>query len=168
MTRPKLALIAIVARNGAIGRNNDLLFRLKEDMQHFKRITLGHPVIMGRNTWESIPARNRPLPGRLNIVVTRNTAWQSEGAVVAHNLPDALARASGAETAYVIGGAELYAAALPLADSLVLTEVDRDVDGDVHFPAWSKAEFTETAREPHHAGEPNHFDYAFVTYERKR
>lgn len=168
MTRPLLSLIAAVARNGAIGKNNELLFRIREDMQRFKRITLGHPVVMGRKTWESLPARNRPLPGRLNIVVTRNPAWHAEGAVAVHSLADALARAQGADKVHVIGGAELFAAALPLADELLLTEVNRDFDGDVFFPAWQQLGFREVLREPEHAGEPHHFDYAFVTYQRQQ
>lgn len=168
MPRPHLVLIAIVARNGAIGKNNELLFRLPEDLKHFKRATLGHPVIMGRKTWDSLPARNRPLPGRINIVVTRNTTWRAEGAIVVHSLEEALTRLPEAETAFVIGGAELYHAALPLADTLVLTEVDQEAAGDVHFPAWARNEYEEVARETHHAGEPNHFNYAFVTYQRRR
>lgn len=168
MTRTTLSLIAGVARNGAIGNNNELLFRLPEDMRHFKRSTLGCPVIMGRKTWDSLPARNRPLPGRINIVVTRNPGWRAEGAVAVNSLEAALAHTGNAPKAFVIGGAALYAAALPLADELVLTEVDQDFDGDVHFPAWDRQQFNEVSREVHHSGEPNHFDYAFVTYQRKR
>ena len=168
MTHTTLSLIAGVARNGTIGKNNELLFRLPEDMRHFKRSTLGCPVIMGRKTWESLPERNRPLPGRTNIVVTRNPQWRAEGAVAVASLQAALAQTGNAPKAFVIGGAELYAAALPLADELVLTEVDQDFDGDVRFPDWDRQQFTEVSREPHHAGEPNHFDYAFVTYRRKR
>jgi dihydrofolate reductase len=168
MTRPTLSLIAIVARNGSIGKNNELLFRLPEDMQHFKRSTLGCPVIMGRKTWESLPARARPLPGRINIVVTRNPLWHADGALAVASLQEALSRLGQAPKAFVIGGAQLYAAALPLLDEMLLTEVDQDVDGDVHFPAWNRSDFVETKRETHHAGEPNHFDYAFVTYQRKR
>lgn len=168
MTRPQLSLIAAVARNGAIGRDNQLLFRLSEDLQHFKRVTLGHPVIMGRRTWESLPPRNRPLPGRLNIVVTRNADWRAEGAVVAHTLEQAIAQAAGHDKAFVIGGAQLYADALPLADELVLTEVDRQFEADAFFPVWTGGDFREVQREAHRAGEPNHFDYAFVTYRRVR
>ena len=167
MTRPTLSLIAAVARNGTIGKNNELLFRLPEDLQHLKRTTIGYPVIMGRKTWDSLPARFRPLPGRTNIVVTRNPQWQASGAVVARSLEQALALAGNATKVFVIGGAELYAAALPLADELVLTEIDRAFDGDVSFPAWPREEFNEIHRESHHAGEPNDFDYAFVTYQRK-
>lgn len=165
--RPTLSLIAAVARNGVIGKDNTLLWRLPEDQQFFKRTTLGCPVIMGRKTWDSLPARFRPLPGRTNIVVTRNAQWQAEGAHAALSLDNALARVSDAPEVFVIGGAELYAAALPMADELILTEIDRDFDGDASFPAWPRELFREVLRDPHHAGEPNDFDYAFVTYQRQ-
>ncbi len=164
--RPTLSLIAAVARNGAIGKDNDLLFGLPEDLQHFRRTTLGHPVIMGRKTWDSLPVRAKPLPGRRNVVVTRNWQWQADGALRAASLEDALDQLAGADKAFVIGGAELYAAALPLADELVLTEVDREFDGDVFFPVWERHAFAEARREVHRAGPPNDFDYAFVTYRR--
>jgi dihydrofolate reductase len=167
----KLALIAAVARNGAIGGGNALLWRLPEDARFFKHTTHGHPVVMGRRTWDSLPERFRPLPGRLNVVVTRQPQWQAEGAVVAHSLDDALARVKEAAphtaTCFVIGGAELYAQALPVADRLVLTEIDRDFDGNVHFPAWERAAWREVAREHHRAEPPNDFDFSFVTYERR-
>jgi len=167
MNRPTLSLVAAVARNGVIGHNNQLLWRLPEDLQHFRRVTLGCPVIMGRKTWDSLPDRFRPLPGRINIVVTRNPQWQAAGAKIASSVDDALAQAGDAPKVFVIGGATLYAAALPLANELVLTEIDRDFTGEVSFPAWPRDEFREVHRESHHAGEPNDFDYAFVTYQRK-
>ncbi|HEX3139212.1 MAG TPA: dihydrofolate reductase, partial [Rhizobacter sp.] len=129
MTRPTLSLIAAVARNGVIGHANTLLWRLPEDQRFFRLTTQGSPVIMGRKTWDSLPPRFRPLPGRRNIVVTRNQQWQAEGAEPAGSLQDALALATGAAQVFVIGGAELYAAALPLADRLVLTEIERDFAG---------------------------------------
>jgi dihydrofolate reductase len=162
----KLALIAAVARNGCIGKDNALPFRLPEDQQHFRRVTMGCPVIMGRKTWDSLPARFRPLPGRRNIVVTRNPAWRAEGAEAAPSLDAALALAAAAERTFVIGGSELYAAALPRVDELVLTEIERDFDGDAYFPAWDRALFREEERSRHHAGPPNDFDYAFATYGR--
>jgi len=167
MNRPTLSLVAAVARNGVIGHDNKLLWHLPEDLQHFRRVTLGCPVIMGRKTWDSLPERFRPLPGRFNIVVTRNAQWQATGATVADSVPRALALAGDSPKIFVIGGAELYAAALPLADELVLTEIDRDFKGDVSFPAWKREQFREVQRDSHHAGEPNDFDYAFVTYQRK-
>ena len=164
----KLALIAAVARNGVIGRGNALLWRLPEDLRHFRRTTLGCPVIMGRRTWDSLPPAFRPLPGRRNLVVTRDAGWRAEGAEAAPSLDAALARVADAPRAFVTGGAELYALALPRADELLLTEIERDFDGDVRFPDWDRAAFVETARERHHAGPPNDFDYALVTYARKR
>ena len=162
----KLALIAAVARDGSIGRDNGLLCHLPEDQLHFRRITMGCPVIMGRRTWESLPARLRPLPGRRNIVVTRNPAWRAEGAEAAPSLAAAVASVAAEATVFVIGGGELYREALPQADELVLTEIERDFDGDTHFPAWERKQFREVSREAHHAGPPNDFDYAFVTYQR--
>jgi dihydrofolate reductase len=169
----KVALIAAVARNGVIGNGDDLVWKLPEDMAFFKRTTMSNPVIMGRKTWDSIPARFRPLAGRVNIVVTRQKDWQEPGAVVAHDLEQALELALESVAtnphglrAFVIGGAQLYALALPHADELVLTEIDHDFEGDARFPAWSPQHFVETARERHHAAAPNDFDYAFVTYRR--
>jgi dihydrofolate reductase len=169
----KVALIAAVARNGVIGHGNELLWKLPEDMAFFKRTTFGNPVIMGRKTWESIPPRFRPLPGRTNIVVTRQADWHADGALVAHGFEQALELAleSGASNpqglrAFVIGGAELYALALPHADELVLTEVDCDFEGDARFPDWPRNHFVETAREKHRAAAPNDFDFAFVAYRR--
>ena len=169
----KVALIAAVARNGVIGHANDLLWKLPEDMAFFKRTTMGNPVIMGRKTWESIPKRFRPLQGRTNIVVTRQATWKPDGALVAHGFEEALEMALESASAnphgmraFVIGGAELYAAALPHADELLLTEIDRDYDGDARFPAWERHHFVETAREKHPAAAPNDFDFAFVDYRR--
>jgi dihydrofolate reductase len=165
MTR--LVLIAAVARGGVIGRGNTLPWHLPEDMKHFRATTQGAPVIMGRRTWESLPPRFRPLPGRCNIVVTRDPTWQAEGAVRAAGLAEARAAAGDAPRCFVIGGGELYRAALPLADELLLTELDLEVPGgDVFFPDWRAAGFEEVARESHRAAAPNHFDFAFVTYQR--
>ena len=169
----KVALIAAVARNGVIGHANDLLWKLPEDMAFFRRTTMGNPVIMGRKTWDSLPARFRPLQGRTNIVVTRQSACQAAGALVAHDFEQALELALESVAAnphglraFVIGGAELYALALPHADVLVLTEIERDYEGDARFPAWSPTHFVEIAREKHHAAAPNDLDFAFVDYRR--
>jgi dihydrofolate reductase len=166
--RPELVLIAAVARDGVIGCDNRLPWHLPEDLQHFKRQTLGCPVLMGRKTWESLPARFRPLPGRANVVLTRQPDWLAEGALRAASLNDALAQLAGQARVYVIGGAELYAQALPHADQLVLTEIDASLTGDAHFPAWPRDAFVELARERHHAAAPNDFDFSFVTYQRIR
>jgi dihydrofolate reductase len=167
---PTLSLIAAVARNGAIGNAGGLLWHLPEDLAHFRRTTMGRPVIMGRKTWESLPARFRPLPGRMNIVVTRQRGWHAEGASVAHDLDEALAhvRAAGQEHAFVIGGAQLYVEALSRADELVLTEIDAAFDGDAHFPSWDRRNFVEVAREHHRAAAPNDFAFDFATYRRTR
>jgi dihydrofolate reductase len=163
MTR--LVLIAGVARNGAIGRGNALLWRLPEDLKHFRRATLGHPVVMGRRTWDSLPAQFRPLPGRRNLVVTRNARWQADGAERAGSLDEALQRVAGAPQAFVIGGGELYALALARADELLLTEIDADFpDADIFFPAWDRAQWREVARQRGGADAPWRYD--FVTYRR--
>ena len=168
----ELVLIAAVARNDVIGHDNHLLWRLPEDMAHFRRSTQGCTVIMGRRTWDSLPDRFRPLPGRHNIVVTRQRNWSAPGASVAHSLDDALsqalASADKAARVFVIGGAELYASALPRADTLLLTEIDADFDGDVRFPSWDRAAFDEPSRERHQAVAPNHFAFDFVRYARRR
>jgi dihydrofolate reductase len=159
MTRPALTLIAAVARNGAIGKSNALLWREPEDQKHFRRVTMGSPVIMGRKTWDSLPVRFKPLPGRRNVVVTRDSGLKPDGAEVVASIDDALDLLAGNARAFVIGGAEIYALALPSADELVLTEIDAELDGDVFFPAWDRTRFARIACEPH-AG------YSFVTYKK--
>jgi dihydrofolate reductase len=143
---PEIVLIAAVARHGVIGRGKDLVFHEPADQRHFRQTTLGLPVIMGRRTWDSLPERFRPLPGRLNIVVSRNPGFAPAGAELATSLPAALSRAGQAPRVFVIGGAQLYAQALPLAQTLLLTEVDAELQGDVHFPEWDRAQFVETRR----------------------
>ena len=164
----RLVLIAAVARNGAIGRDNELLFREGADQRHFRDTTMGCPVIMGRKTWDSLPARFRPLPGRRNLVLSRDAAFKAAGAEVAGSLDEALALVDGAADAprvFVIGGAQLYALALPRADELVLTEVDADLPGDVFFPPWDRWQFVETSR--HGALSAAGLPYAFVVYKRR-
>jgi dihydrofolate reductase len=162
----KLTLIAAVARNGVIGKGNELLCHLPEDQQHFRRVTMGCPVIMGRRTWDSLSPRFRPLPGRRNIVVTRSAQWKADGAEAEPSLAAALARVETEAKVFVIGGGELYREAIARADEIMLTEIERDFGGDTHFPAWDRSLFREVSREAHHAGPPNDFDYAFVTYQR--
>lgn len=165
--RTVLALIAAVARDGAIGRHNELLWQESADQKRFRAVTMGCPVVMGRRTWDSLPVRFRPLPGRLNIVVTRDAHWQAEGASRAASLDDALALAGGAARVFVIGGAQLYALALPRADELVLTEIDADFEGaDTFFPAWERAAFEQTSREDHVTAQG--ISYRFTTYQRKK
>ncbi len=165
MPSPEIALIAAVARNGAIGLGNDLIFREPADQKHFRDTTLGHPVVMGRKTWESLPARFRPLPGRRNIVVSRNRAFAAAGAEVAHDLDQALAQAQGAPRLFVIGGAELYRLALPRAQWLMLTEVDADLQGDTFFPAWDRTRFEQI--DSHAAATAAGLPFRFVTYRRR-
>jgi dihydrofolate reductase len=136
----RISLIAAIgAETRAIGKDNALLWRIPEDLKRFKRLTDGHPVVMGRKTWESLPEKFRPLPGRTNIVVTRQQDFRANGAIVAHSLGGAIAHAlesSGPDEIFVIGGAELYAAALSQADRLYLTLVESDAEGDAFFPAF--------------------------------
>ena len=146
MTPPtEIVIIAAVARNGAIGRGNALLFNETADQRHFRATTLGCPVIMGRKTWDSLPARFRPLPGRRNLVVSRNAGLKPEGAELAPDLKTALARVADAPRVFVIGGAQLYAQALPLAHTLMLTEIDADLDGDAFFPHWDRSAFERSS-----------------------
>lgn len=161
-----LVLVAAVARNGVIGRDGVMPWHLPEDLAHFRRTTQGLPVLMGRRTWESLPERFRPLPGRRNIVVTRQAGWAAPGAEVAASVEAALALVADAPRACVIGGGELYAALLPRVDELVLTEIDAAFDGDTRLPATLRDGFAEVAREAHRAAAPNDFGYAFVTYRR--
>ena len=166
----KLALIWAMARNRTIGRNNALPWYLPEDLKYFKRVTLGKPVIMGRKTWESI---GRPLPGRTNIVITRDVAFQADGVRVVHSLEQALALAEkiclldGGDEAIVMGGAEIYALALPHADRLYLTQVHADVEGDAHFPPLDLTQWHELGREDFAAQGPNPYDYSFLILERE-
>ena len=159
-----ITLVAAVARDGAIGRDNALLWRLPEDMARFKALTVGKPVIMGRKTWDSLPEKFRPLPGRRNLVVSRS-ATELPGAEVFASLDAALAACSEPEV-FVIGGSEIYALALPLATKLALTEVDAAFpDADRHFPAWPQDQFTEVSRETHTSA--TGLNFAFVDHIRK-
>ena len=163
---PELVLIAAVARNGVIGGDNRMLWHLPEDMRFFKDATLRHAVIMGRKTWDSLPPRFRPLPGRRNLVVTRNTHLEAPGAEVAASLQGAIERLADAPLAFVLGGAEIYAQALPLAQQLWLTEIDRDFDGDAHFPDWPREQFVEIDRVRCDSGQG--FGYQRTRYRRRR
>ena len=163
MNRPEIVLIAAVARNGTIGRDNELPWRLRADLQHFRALTLGHPILMGRKTWDSL---GRPLPGRRSIVITRDSGARFEGAEPAGSLEQALSMAEGAASAFVIGGEQIYRIALPIADRLLLTEVDTRVAADAFFPAWDRTQFREVAREHHEADADNDHAFDFVEYQR--
>lgn len=166
--RPRIALIAALARNRVIGRDNAMPWHLPADLKRFKSLTLGHAVVIGRKTWDSIVASlGKPLPGRTSIVVSRAAGLRIEGAIVVDSVVSAIAAATAAGTAgelFVIGGAEIYALALPFADRLYLTEINAEVPGDAWFPPFNPEDFVETARE---AGPPaGELRYDFVTYER--
>jgi dihydrofolate reductase len=158
---PRVYLVAAIAANGVIGANGRLPWHLPEDLRHFKSLTLGHPVIMGRRTWESL---GRALPGRENIVVTRAPGYEAPGASVAASLDAALALCAGEPTAFVIGGGELYAEALAVADGLVLTEIQRDYPGDARFPDYDRSAWRESQRKPQTGADGLRFD--FVLYEK--
>ena len=157
----RLYLVAAVAANGIIGAKGRLPWHIPEELKHFKKLTLGHPVIMGRRTWESLKG---PLPQRENIVVTRQAGYEAPGAAVANSLEGALAMCAGESVAFVIGGTELFKESLPLANGMVLTEIQRDYEGDTWFPKWDRKQWKESQREAHTAENGVRFD--FVLYER--
>jgi dihydrofolate reductase len=164
---PRIALVAALGRNRVIGRQNELPWRLPEDLRRFKALTMGHPVVMGRKTHESIlGAIGRPLPGRLSIVVTRSTGYVAPGCVVATSLAAAFDAAERAEEIFVIGGAEIYRAAITRADRLHLTEINADYDGDARFPELRPNRWREVSRESRARNTEFPHDYAFVVYER--
>ena len=160
----RLNLIYARAANGVIGKDNALPWHLPEDMAHFKRMTAGCPVVMGRKTWDSLPPKFRPLPGRRNIVVTRQARWQADGAERAGGLREAMALCADAVEVWVIGGAQIYAQAAAIARRAVVTEIGRDFEGDARAPELDPAVWRETARAAHVAADGLPFD--FVTYER--
>lgn len=158
----KLGLVYARAANGVIGKDGVMPWHLPEDMAHFKQVTMGSPVVMGRKTWESLPPRFRPLPGRRNIVITRQADWNAPGAESAHSLAEALALCEAAPRAWVIGGGEIYAQALALAHIVEATEIEREFDGDVYAPVLGP-EWVETKRDRHRSAAG--LDYSFATYE---
>jgi dihydrofolate reductase len=163
---PIVSLLVAVARNGVIGRDNALPWHLPDDLRRFKALTLGHAVVMGRRTYESIIERTgRPLPGRENVVMTRQAGYAAPGCRVAHSLDAALCAAGGAKEIFVIGGADIFALALPLAQRLDMTEVHADVEGDVVFPRYDRGEWREVSREPGAGAQGLRYD--FVVYERR-
>lgn len=161
----RISIIAAVATNGVIGRDGGLPWRLPADMRFFKRTTMGHHLVMGRKTWASI---GRPLPGRTMVVLTRDRSARIPGVVVAHELAEAVERAeaAGDSELFVIGGAEIYALALPRADRLLLTRVEADVPGDVVFPEYDAAAWVEVDRQEHPVDERHAYSFAICTLER--
>ena len=156
----EIVIIAAVAKNRVIGKDNTLIWNIPEDMAHFKALTSGQTVIMGRKTWESLPPRFRPLPGRHNIVISRQADYEAPGAELAGSLELALQLASPAETAFIIGGEQIYRQAMAVADRLEITEVELEPEGDTWFPEIPPAEWEKTATS---AGQ----GYAFATYRRR-
>ncbi len=157
---PRIYLVAAVAANGIIGAKGQLPWRLPEDLKHFKQLTMGHPIIMGRRTWESLKG---PLPGRDNIVVTRRPGYDAPGAAIASSLEAALALCLGETVVFVIGGSQLFAESLPIAAGLVMTEIDRDFEGDTRFPHYDRSRWKESQRERHVTADGMKYD--FVLYE---
>ena len=164
-----VSIVVAVADNGVIGRDNALIWRLRTDLQHFKALTLGRPMVMGRKTFQSI---GKPLPGRETIIVTRDPAFRAEGAFVAHDLAAALALAGeravalGADSIPVVGGGDIYRQAMPLAQRLHLTRVHCSPAGDTFFPDPDPAAFIATRRERHDAGPHDEFSFTFLDYDR--
>jgi len=161
-SRSRIAIIAAVARNGVIGHRNRMPWHLPEDLKRFRRLTLGHAVIMGRRTFESI---GKPLAGRSNIVVTRSPDWTRPGCHAAHSLDAALAAVHERADAFVIGGAEIYALALALARRLHMTEIERDFEGDAFFPEFDRSNWREISRESRVLDGAGGFSYHFVAYD---
>ena len=166
----RISLIVALSENHVIGRNNKLPWYLPNDLKYFKQVTMGLPIVMGRKTFESI---GKPLPGRTNIVVTRNGDWSAEGVRVAHSLEEAfslaesIAEIDGREELMIIGGDQIYQSALPLVDRMYLTEVHAHVEGDAYFPTFERDAWQEIAREDFSAADPNPYDYSFVVLDRK-
>lgn len=158
-------LVVAVARNGVIGRDNRLPWKLPDDLAYFKRVTMGKPVVMGRRTWESI---GKPLPGRLNIVVTRDRAYKAPQAQVVHSLDEAWKAAGGAEEVAVIGGRAIFEETLPVADRIHLTEVDAEVEGDVRFPPFDRSQWREREVSRHAADARHDHPFRIVVLERAR
>jgi dihydrofolate reductase len=161
---PRVALIAAIARNRVIGIDNTLPWHLPADLRHFKALTMGHHIVMGRKTYDSI---GKPLPGRTSVVVTRNPDYTPAGVIVASSLEAAIAACRGDDEVFVIGGAELYRQAITVADRLYLTEIDAEFTGDAHFPEFDRAQWQEVARETHQQEQPQPLRYHFVEYRRE-
>ena len=164
MPEKQLAIIVAMAQNRTIGINNTLPWRIPEDLRHFKALTMGHHMIMGRKTFDSI---GKPLPGRTTVVVTRDRNLKIEGCIVAHSLQEAIAACAGDKKFFVVGGAELYRQAMALVDTLYITEIQQSVEGDAHFPEFNCDAWQEMSREIRHQETPQPLEYHFVIYRRK-
>ena len=159
-----ISVIVAVAQNGVIGGGNTLLWHISEDLRRFKSITMGHPVIMGRRTFESV---GRPLPGRTNVVVSRREDYTPEGVTVVRSLEEAFALFPQEEEIFVTGGGQIYAQAMPLADKLYLTTVEKDYDGDTRFPDWNRDEWRQVSCERHDCGKNYPYPFQFTDWVRK-
>ena len=162
--RPRVSLIVAMARNRVIGVNNTLPWHLPADLKHFKALTMGHHIVMGRKTYESI---GKPLPGRTSVVVTRNADYAPQGVVVVNSLEAAISACGNDEEIFVIGGAELYRQIIDLADRIYLTEIDADISGDAHFMELDRKRWEEAGRDSHAPDEKNRYSYHFVVLDKK-
>ena len=162
--KPRVSLIVAMAKNRVIGVNNTLPWRLPADLKHFKTLTMGHHIVMGRKTYESI---GKPLPGRTSVVVTRNANYAQPGVVVVNSLEAAISACGEDSEIFVIGGAELYRQAIDLADRIYLTEIDAAISGDAHFTEFDRKLWREYGRVSHTPDEKNRYSYHFVVYDRK-
>lgn len=165
-----VSAIAAVSKNMVIGRNNDLPWRLPDDMKFFMETTKGHHVIMGRKNYDSLKGKFKPLPNRINIVVTRQKDLTAPGCIVLNNISEGIeiAKSSGEEECFIIGGAEIYKLAMPQTNRLYLTEIDAVIDGDTFFPTVNKTEWTEMSRKHHPADERHAYAFDFVIYDKKK
>jgi len=163
-----VSLIAAHAQNYVIGKNNDLPWHLPDDMKYFMQTTKGHHCIMGRKNYDSIPEKFKPLPNRVNIVVTRQKDFWAPGCVVVNSIEHALdiARSNGEQEVFIIGGADIYKLGLAFADKLYLTEIQSTITGDTHFPEFNKNDWKETSRTHHAADERHAYAFDFVVYEK--
>lgn len=163
MTRSHISILVAMARNRTIGINNTLPWHIPEDLKRFKALTMGHCMVMGRKTFDSI---GKPLPGRTSIVVTRNRDLKIEGCTMAHSLQEAIAACANDDEIFIVGGAELYTLALPMTDTLYVTEIQQHVEGDAHFPQFDRAHWQEISREKRTQEAPQVLECHFVTYQR--
>ncbi len=161
--KPRISIIVAMAKNRTIGINNTLPWRCPADLKRFKALTMGHHIVMGRKTYESI---GKPLPGRTTVIVTRNISMAVSGCLVAHSLDQAIDLCGTDNEIFIIGGAEIYAQALPMADKLYLTEIQQDVIGDAAFPDFNLSQWREISRETHHQEMPEPLEFHFVEYQR--
>lgn len=166
----KISLIAAVAQNRVIGKNNDLPWHLPDDMKYFMQTTKGHHCIMGRKNYESIPEKFRPLPNRTNIVVTRQEKFQAPGCIIVHSIDEglAIARTNKETETFIIGGAEIYKTSLAVADLLYITEIKANIEGDTYFPEFKSSGWKEISREHHPMDEKHNYAFDFVVYEKFR